>query len=349
MDLYLERLNPRTAPRRCTTAPGSPSRCTARRSSVRGRAEPEVRRGPPRPVTARSSTPTWLGSPTRPRTPLAETYALQWVGRRTRASRSSHGPGHQPGPGLRRVPRAALRGWECPGQNMVYADVDGNIGYQLTGACAPSAAAATARTPSPDGRASTGGTAGSRSRSSRGRTTRRRASWPRPTTGPTTLAYPYVITRDWMPSGRVRRIVELLTETRDAHPGVVRPDPDGHGVAHRAGDRCRGSSSSSPPTTGRRRPSRCSPSGTTTWRRTRPRRPSTRCGAATSRAWSCAPGSARSSSRTTTAAGTGRTRSATRSCPRSSTYPTAQLVGGRRDARRATRCSPRPSTAPWTS
>ena len=30
--------------------------------------------------------------------------------------------------------RAAVhRGWACPGQNMVYADVDGNIGYQLTG------------------------------------------------------------------------------------------------------------------------------------------------------------------------------------------------------------------------
>lgn len=29
--------------------------------------------------------------------------------------------------------REAVRGWHCPGQNMVYADVDGNIGYQLTG------------------------------------------------------------------------------------------------------------------------------------------------------------------------------------------------------------------------
>ncbi|HEX2030953.1 MAG TPA: penicillin acylase family protein [Actinomycetota bacterium] len=29
--------------------------------------------------------------------------------------------------------REAVRGWECPGQNMVYADVDGNIGYQCTG------------------------------------------------------------------------------------------------------------------------------------------------------------------------------------------------------------------------
>jgi penicillin G amidase len=29
--------------------------------------------------------------------------------------------------------RAALEGWTCPGQNFVYADVDGNIGYQCTG------------------------------------------------------------------------------------------------------------------------------------------------------------------------------------------------------------------------
>ena len=29
--------------------------------------------------------------------------------------------------------REAVRAWDCPGQNMVYADVDGNIGYQLTG------------------------------------------------------------------------------------------------------------------------------------------------------------------------------------------------------------------------
>jgi penicillin amidase len=29
--------------------------------------------------------------------------------------------------------RAAASGWDCPGQNFVYADVDGNIGYQCTG------------------------------------------------------------------------------------------------------------------------------------------------------------------------------------------------------------------------
>jgi penicillin amidase len=29
--------------------------------------------------------------------------------------------------------REAVRDWKCPGQNVVYADVDGNIGYQLTG------------------------------------------------------------------------------------------------------------------------------------------------------------------------------------------------------------------------
>jgi penicillin G amidase len=63
---------------------------------------------------------------------IRRTYALRWVG-------ADHGI--QPSTVLNLNTagswddfRAAVHdAWVCPGQNMVYADVDGNIGYQLTG------------------------------------------------------------------------------------------------------------------------------------------------------------------------------------------------------------------------
>ncbi|MBI2237316.1 MAG: penicillin acylase family protein, partial [Actinobacteria bacterium] len=62
---------------------------------------------------------------------ITETYALRWVG---------HERGIQPST-LVRMARAttftefrhAVRDWDCPGQNMVYADAGGTIGYQCTG------------------------------------------------------------------------------------------------------------------------------------------------------------------------------------------------------------------------
>ncbi len=62
---------------------------------------------------------------------ITETYALRWVGAEHAVQPST----------LLRVAQAgsfqefreAARGWECPGQNMVYADVDGTIGYQCSG------------------------------------------------------------------------------------------------------------------------------------------------------------------------------------------------------------------------
>ncbi len=62
---------------------------------------------------------------------IKETYALRWVGSE-RALRPST---------LVRMAQAAsfdefrdsVRDWDCPGQNMVYADVDGTIGYQCSG------------------------------------------------------------------------------------------------------------------------------------------------------------------------------------------------------------------------
>ena len=62
---------------------------------------------------------------------IRHTYALRWVAEQAAVQPSS----------LTRINcagdwdsfRAALVGWECPGLNFVYADIDGNIGYQLWG------------------------------------------------------------------------------------------------------------------------------------------------------------------------------------------------------------------------
>jgi penicillin amidase len=100
--------------------------------SVRGRDEPEVlevresRHGP-----ILDSYMVGIGTPHVVEGGIRETYALRWVG-------ADHGV--QPSVLLDLAQatdfasfRSALRGWESPGQNFVYADVDGNIGYQCTG------------------------------------------------------------------------------------------------------------------------------------------------------------------------------------------------------------------------
>jgi penicillin G amidase len=61
----------------------------------------------------------------------SETFSLQWTGLSTAVSPTT----------MVEMARArtmeefreALRGWTCPGQNVVYADVDGHMGYQCTG------------------------------------------------------------------------------------------------------------------------------------------------------------------------------------------------------------------------
>jgi penicillin G amidase len=62
---------------------------------------------------------------------VSRSYALRWVG-------SEHGIRPSTLWGMNTAGtweefRDAVKEWRCPGQNMVYADVDGNIGYQLTG------------------------------------------------------------------------------------------------------------------------------------------------------------------------------------------------------------------------
>ena len=140
---------------------------------------------------------------------LRHTYALRWVGSEHLIDPSTvH---------LVNVAstweefREAVRGWVCPGQNMVYADVEGNIGYQATGLY-PIRREGDGSIPVP------------------GWTDR--FEWdgwipfeelPRsfnPERGYACTAnnrihdetYPYTISRDFLPPYRARRIVEMLTE-----------------------------------------------------------------------------------------------------------------------------------------
>jgi len=130
-DLYLERLN---EDRTAALYEGAWEPLTVRREEihVRGRDEPEVvevpetRHGP--------IIDSYMIGTTNPEVVqggITETYALRWVGaehaiRPTTLLRMAQARSFQEF-------REAVRTWECPGQNMVYADVDGTIGYQCTG------------------------------------------------------------------------------------------------------------------------------------------------------------------------------------------------------------------------
>jgi penicillin G amidase len=131
-DLYLERLN---EDQTAAEYLGSWDPLTVHREviRVRGRDEPEVvevretRHGP-----LLDSYTIGIAEPSVVQGGIRRSYALRWVG-------AEHGI--QPSTvfnlntaGSWEDFRAAVHdAWVCPGQNMVYADVDGNIGYQLTG------------------------------------------------------------------------------------------------------------------------------------------------------------------------------------------------------------------------
>ena len=213
MDLYLERLN---EDRTAALHDGAWEPLTVHHEAieVRGRPEPEVvevrqtRHGPILDAYL-------VGVADQTSYPLTETYALQWVG-------AERGVSPATVLGINRATdfttfRAALRGWECPGQNMVFADVDGNIGYQLTGAW-PLRRRGDGSYPVPGWSSEYGWD---------GHIPFEDLPWAlNPPEGflatannrPHDPSYPYVITRDWMPSGRIRRIVELLTETQTHTP-----------------------------------------------------------------------------------------------------------------------------------
>ncbi|MDQ4005614.1 MAG: penicillin acylase family protein, partial [Actinomycetota bacterium] len=131
MDLYLERLSEDGT---AAEHDGEWEPLTVHREEifVRGRDEPEIlevresRHGP-----LMTSYMVGIGDPVVVENGIRRPYALRWVG----AER-----GIQPSvvhrlntAGSWEDFREAVRDWHCPGQNMVYADVDGNIGYQMTG------------------------------------------------------------------------------------------------------------------------------------------------------------------------------------------------------------------------
>jgi penicillin amidase len=131
-DLYLERLN---QDRTQAEYRGGWETVTIHREEigVRGRDEPELlevretRHGP-----LLDSYTVGIAEPLVVEGGIRRSYALRWVG-------AEHGI--QPSTlfnlntaGSWEDFRAAVHdAWVCPGQNMVYADVEGNIGYQLTG------------------------------------------------------------------------------------------------------------------------------------------------------------------------------------------------------------------------
>lgn len=137
-------------------------------------------------------------------------YALRWVG-------AEHGLA--PSTLLRMAQatdfegfRAAVRDWDSPGQNMVYADVDGTIGYQCTG-----------RYPvrrSGDGTMPVPGWTGEHEWD--GFIAFEDLPWAaNPESGFLATAnnrihdasYPHLIGHDWSPPSRIRRIGELLAES----------------------------------------------------------------------------------------------------------------------------------------
>jgi penicillin amidase len=130
-DLYLERLS---EDRTAALYAGMWEPLTEHREeiAVRGREHPEIldvrqtRHGP-----ILDSYVIGIAAPEVVEGGIRETYALRWVG---------FEEGIQPST-IHRLNtardfedfRAAAALWACPGQNAVYADVDGNIGYQATG------------------------------------------------------------------------------------------------------------------------------------------------------------------------------------------------------------------------
>ncbi len=130
-DLYLERLNEDGG---SALFEGAWEPLTVHREEirVRGRDEPEVvevretRHGP-----ILDSYVVGVSRPTVVEGGISETYALRWVGSGCAIAPSTLVRMAQAGDFT--AFREAVRGWESPGQNMLYADDGGTIGYQCTG------------------------------------------------------------------------------------------------------------------------------------------------------------------------------------------------------------------------
>lgn len=209
-DLYLERLSDDGARYEYRGA-WKPVRVVRERIFVRGERKPRVhevrvtRHGPLLTATIQGT----LDPKVREGT-IREALALRWIHYDVVSSQGAI-------EALNRAEnweefRAAARRWPAAGQNMVYADVEGNIGYQFTGTV-PIRAQGSGAAPLP-------GWTGEH-------------EWKgaipfddlpsalNPATGFVATAnnrmvdldYPYYLTNDWEPPHRIRRIVALLTAT----------------------------------------------------------------------------------------------------------------------------------------
>ncbi|MGH2556586.1 MAG: penicillin acylase family protein [Actinomycetota bacterium] len=130
-DLYLERLN-EDATAALYNGAWEPLSVHREEIAVRGRSDPEIleakesRRGP-----ILDSYMIGISQPTVVEGGIRETYSLRWVAMEESLKPST----------IYRLNtagnfdefRSAVSDWATTGQNMVYADVDGNIGYQCTG------------------------------------------------------------------------------------------------------------------------------------------------------------------------------------------------------------------------
>ncbi|HEU4354370.1 MAG TPA: penicillin acylase family protein, partial [Actinomycetota bacterium] len=210
-DLYLERLNEEGTAARFEDA-WEPLTVHREEIQVRGRSDPEVvevretRHGP-----ILDSYVVGIRQPEVVEGGIMHTYALRWVGQTYAIT---------PSVLLRMAAandfgsfRSALREWGSPGQNVVYADVDGHIGYQCTGRY-PVRRAGDGSVPVP------GWTA---EHEWDGWIDFDDLPWDLdPAEGFLATAnnrihdeeYPHLIGRDWTPPSRIRRIAELL----DAEP-----------------------------------------------------------------------------------------------------------------------------------
>lgn len=108
--------------------------------------------------------------------------------------------------------REAAATWPVAGQNMVYADVDGNIGYQFTGAVPNRSASGTGASPAP-GWNSDADWQGTIPFEELPRAFNPEAGFIATANNKMVEAdYPYVITGDWEPPHRINRIVALLSD-----------------------------------------------------------------------------------------------------------------------------------------
>ena len=130
-DLYVERLSEDGSAARYGDE-WEPLTLHREEIAVRGRDEPEVlevretRHGP-----LIDAYLIGVSQPTVVTGDLRHTYALRWVGAEHLIEPSTVYSVNVAS--TWEEFREAVRGWVCPGQNMLYADVDGNIGYQATG------------------------------------------------------------------------------------------------------------------------------------------------------------------------------------------------------------------------